>query len=110
MLQETWINKVVSQGWFADTLFMPLLYTRLSLMAENIFLLLPADLEETIDPLTLLPMQLVLWLKDGPSKTCFQIRKGALACFIQQTGLCSVLLKQVYDFPSSVTWFPSSER
>lgn len=76
-------------------------------MAENIFLLLPADLEETIDPLTLLPMQLVLWLKvwrkDGPSKTCFQIRKDALACFIQQTGLCSVLLTQVYDFPSSVT-------
>lgn len=38
-------------------------------MAENIFLLLPVDLEETMDPLTLLPIQHELWLKDGLSKT-----------------------------------------
>lgn len=71
MLQETRssINKVVSQGQFADTLFLPLLYTRLSLMAENIFLLLPVDLEKTMDSLTLLPIQRELWLKDGLSKT-----------------------------------------
>lgn len=71
MLQETWssINKVVSQGQFGDTLFVPLLHTRLSLMAESIFLLLPGDLEETVDPLTLLPIQHELWLKDGLRKT-----------------------------------------
>lgn len=71
MLQEAQssINKVVSQGQFADTLFLPLLYTRLSLMAENIFLLLPVGLEKTMDSLTLLPIQRELWLKDGLSKT-----------------------------------------
>lgn len=73
MLQETQgsINKVVSRGQFADTLFLPLLYIRLSSMAENIFLLLPVDLEKTMDSLTLLPIQRELWLKDGLSKLCF---------------------------------------
>lgn len=36
-------------------------------MAESIFLLLPDDLEEAVDPLTLLPIQ--LWLKDVLRKT-----------------------------------------
>lgn len=73
MLQETWssINKVVSQGQFADTLFVPLLYTRLSLMAGSIFLLLPDDLEEAVDSLTLLPIQHDLWVKDSLRKTLF---------------------------------------
>lgn len=38
-------------------------------MTKSIFLVLPDDLEEALDPLTLLPIQHELWLKDGLRKT-----------------------------------------